>query len=154
MKFPYTWGIIKVFPLLFDNLVRRHGTYYDLYQPGHPSQAVEVTVALMEEFCREARARGKQPLVLLIPTHIDVAYYRRVGKWVYQPITDLLIKRRLDFIDVGPGFVQYLGKSPLTTLYSPKINYHLNDKGNWLLAKIVYDYLIPKKFLPGVKRGN
>jgi hypothetical protein len=49
-KFPYTWGIVKVFPILFKNMILRRGTYYDFYQPGHPSQALEITEAIMEEF--------------------------------------------------------------------------------------------------------
>jgi hypothetical protein len=154
MEFPYTWGIIKVFPLLYKNLVLHRPTYYDLYQAGHPSQAVEVTVGIMEEFSRVAQERGKQPLVLIIPTHFDLAHYRRVGKWVYQPLIDILVKEGVAFINVGPKFVQYLGNADLETLYSPKTQNHLNEKGNWLLAKIVYDYLIQNKFLSQAKMGN
>lgn len=124
----------------------RQGTYYDSYKPGHPAKAVEVTVAIMEEFCNEARQRGQQPLVLIIPTHIDLANYRRVGKWVYKPLTDILVQRKLEFIDLGPSFLQYLGDRNLETLYNPKTQYHLNEKGNWLLAKIVYNYLIQNNF--------
>ena len=153
-KFPYTWGIIKVFPILFKNMVLRQGTYYDLYQPGHPARAVDVTVAIMGEFCREARKRGQEPLILVIPTHVDLANYRRHGEWVYQPLIDILAKRNLKFIDVGPKFLQHLGDANLESLYSPKTQYHLNEKGNWLLAKIVYDYLSKKQFLPQAKMKN
>jgi lysophospholipase L1-like esterase len=149
-KFPYTWGIIKVFPILFKNMVLRQGTYYGLYQPGNPAQAVEITVAIMEEFCREARKRSQQPLVLIIPTHIDMATYRHIGKWVYQPLTDILTQRQLEFIDVGPKFLQNLGNAKLETLYNPKSQYHLSEKGNWLLAKIVYDYIIRNNFFGNV----
>ena len=154
MAFPYTWGLIKLFPILYKNLVLHRPTYYDFYQPGHPSQAVEVTVGIMEEFSRDARKRGKQPLVLIIPTHFDVAHYRKVGKWVYQPLIDILVKKRLAFIDVGPKFVQYVGNANVETLYSPKTQNHLNERGNWLLAQTVYDYLIQNKFFPQGKRGN
>ena len=145
-KFPYTWGIIKAFPILFRNMVLRRGTYYSLYQPGHPAKALEVTVAIMEGFCQEAKNRGQLPLVLVMPTHVDLANYRRSGKWVYQPLLDMMAKRKIDFLDVGPGFSQYLGDAKLETLYDPKTQYHLNEKGNWLLAKIVYDYIIRNNF--------
>ena len=47
---------------------------------------------------------------------------------------------------MGPGFSQYLGDAKLETLYDPKTQHHLNEKGNWLLAKIVYDYIIRNNF--------
>jgi hypothetical protein len=146
MEFPYTWGFLKALPLVFKNVVLHQGAYYDLYRPGNPSQAVSITLAIMEAFCREARQRGQQPLILVIPTHVDLAYYRRHGTWIYQPITDNLAKKGLDFIDVGPKFIHFLGESGVETLYSPKTMYHLNEKGNEILAKTVYDYLIQKNF--------
>jgi hypothetical protein len=142
MGFPYILGLIKAFPILYRNLLLQRPTYFDLYQPGLPSRAVEITAGIMEDFCREARKRGKQPLVLVIPTHFDIIQYRHEGKWVYQPIIDLLAKQNLEFLDAGPRIAQYLGNSGLETLYSPQTQNHLNEKGNWLLAKIVYDYLI------------
>ncbi len=141
MAFPYTWGIIKAFPILYRNLLLHRPTYFDLYQPGHPSQAVPVTLGVMEEFCREAKKRGKQPLILVIPTHFDIIQYRRDGKWVYQPLVDLMAKQNLEFLDAGPSIVKYLGDAGVETLYSPQTHNHLNDKGNGLLARIVYDYL-------------
>lgn len=141
MEFPYTWGIFRVLPLLFKNVVLRQGTYYDLYRPDHPSRAVDLTCAVMEDFRREARRRGKRPLILVIPTHIDLAYYRSQGKWIYQPVTDRLAEKGLEFIDAGPGFISCLGKADLETLYSPKTMYHLNENGNAVLAEIVYERL-------------
>jgi hypothetical protein len=150
MEFPYIWGFIKAFPLIFKNVVLHRGSYYDLYQPGNPSQAVKITLAIMEAFYREARQRGQQPVILIIPTHIDLAYYRRHRIWIYQPITDYLTKKGLDFIDAGPKFLHVLGESSVETLYSPKSMYHLSENGNAVLTKIVYDYLIQKH----IKVGN
>jgi hypothetical protein len=144
VAFPYTWGIIKAFPIIYRNLLLHRPTYFDLYQPGHPSQAVPITLGIMEAFCREAKKRGKQPLVLIIPTHFDIIQYRRDGKWVYQPLVDLMVKQNLEFLDAGPRIVKHLGDAGVETLYSPQINNHLNEKGNGLLARIVYEYLRQK----------
>jgi hypothetical protein len=130
-------------------MVLHQGTYYSLYQRGHSSKALEVTGAIMEKFCQEAQNRGQHPLVLIMPTHVDLANYRRTGKWVYQPLLDLLAAKKIEFLDVGPGFYQYLGNDKLETLYDPNTQYHLNEKGNWLLAKIVYDYLTQKHIKVG-----
>ena len=146
MEFPYIWGFLKAFPVIFKNVVLRRGSYYDLYSPGNPSHAVEITLAIMEAFSREARQRGQQPVILIIPTHIDLAYYRRHKIWIYHPITDYLTKKGLDFLDVGPTFLHFMGESGVKTLYNPKTMYHLSEKGNVILAEAVYDYLIRKNF--------
>lgn len=140
--FPYLWGIIKVFPIVYKNMVLRQGTYYDFYQPDHPSQALEITVAIMKAFCRQARQRDQQPLILIIPTHIDVSTYLRTGKKVYQPLIDMLEERHLDYLDAGTRIFQYQGEA----LYDPQSHYHFSEKGNWVLAQIVYDYLIQNNF--------
>jgi hypothetical protein len=152
MEFPYTWGFLKAFPLIFKNVVLHEGTYYYLYRPGNSSQAVQITLAIMEAFYREARQRGQQPLILVIPTHIDLAYFRRHGTWIYHPITAYLAQKGLDFTDVGPRFIHVVGESGVETLYNPKTMYHLNDRGNEVLAKIVSNYLIQKKFNFGSTR--
>jgi lysophospholipase L1-like esterase len=154
MKFPYTWGIFKAFPILYDSLLRHRPTYFDLFQPGHPSQAMEVTAGIMEEFSRTARQRGKQPLILVIPTQFDVLEYRQTGKWVYQPLIDLMVKKKLEFVDAGPRILKYLGDGPVETLYDPKTQNHLSEAGNRLLAKIVYDHLRQQNFNLGNHRAS
>jgi lysophospholipase L1-like esterase len=147
VEFPYTWGILQVLPIIWKNVILRQGTYYDLYRPDHPSQAVAVTRAILAEFAREARRRGQKPLILLIPTHVDLAYARSHGIWIYQPITDFLTEKGLDFLDLGPTFLKSLGNSPLETLYSPATQYHLNDQGQALVARTVYDWITQHQVL-------
>ena len=67
---------------------------------------------------------------------------------------DLLVKNNLEFVDAGPRFVKYLGDAGVEMLYSPQTQNHLNEKGNQLLAKIVYDYLRQKNFNLGKTGGN
>jgi hypothetical protein len=147
--FPYTWGIFQVLPFVWENVVLRRGMYYDLYRPDHPSQAAAVTQAILAEFSREAQRRGQKPLILIIPTHIDLAYARRQGTWIYQPITDFLAAKGLDFLDVGPAFLRSLGDASPETLYSSATNYHLNDKGQALLARTVYEWITRHQVLSG-----
>jgi hypothetical protein len=146
-QFPYVWGILKISPIIFRDLVLGDGFYQYFYQPTHPSKALEVTAAIIEEFCRTAQARGKQPVVLIIPTDYDILTYQRQRKWWYQPLVELLSERHLEFIDAGPKIIQYLGGADRETLYSPQINNHLNEAGNRLLAHIVYDFLTANNFL-------
>ncbi|MFW6127413.1 MAG: hypothetical protein ACOC6K_04295 [Thermodesulfobacteriota bacterium] len=136
--FPYLWKFIRAFPVIYQNLVLHQGYYYELYRPGHPSQALEVTLAIMEEFCRQARQRGQHPLVLVMPTHTDVANYLKTGTWVYQPLIDRLQERNLEFIDARPGIIQ----NGATALYDPESQYHLSEQGNRVLARMVHDYFV------------
>lgn len=148
MRFPYTWGIIKIFPIIYRNLLLHRPTFFDLYQSGNSSKAMDVTVGIMREFSREARERGKQPLILIIPTLFDIKAYHQSGKWVYQPVVDLLLKQKLAFIDSGPAISHYLGGAPVETLYPMEKKNHFSNKGNEILARIVYDYLSQNNLQP------
>jgi hypothetical protein len=133
--------------MLLRDLVRGSGSYQDAYQPTHPSKALQVTAAIVEEFCRTARLRGKQPVVLIIPTDHDILTFQQQQKWWYQPLVDLLAEGRFKFIDAGPKIIRHLGGANRETLYDPKIQNHLNEEGNRLRAQIVYDFLTANNFL-------
>ena len=150
--FPYSWGIIKILPLLYKTLVLDLGNYREFYQTDHPSQGVEVTAAIIEAFCRTARERSKQPVVLIIPTLAELLTYQRQQKWLYQPLIYLLARHRLEYIDAGPKFSQYLRGADPRTLYPSNLNYHLTEEGNRLLASIVYDFLTSRNLLPKLKK--
>ena len=47
------------------------------YQPGHASQALEVTSSIIRLFRTEALARGSLPLIVLIPIADDLFYIER-----------------------------------------------------------------------------
>ena len=147
-RFPYLWRIIKLSPLILRNVVPGGGPYEDLYQPENPSKALDLMVAIIKEFCCEARKRGKQPVTLIIPADNDISTYQRHHRWWYQPLTNRLSENDLAFIDAGPRIIQYLGGGDVKTLYPSKIGHHLNEAGNHLMAHIVYDYLNSKNILP------
>lgn len=145
--FPYLWKIIKLSPLILRHMVSGGGPYEDLYQPGNPSKALDLMVAIIKEFCCEARKRGKQPVTLIIPADNDISTYQRHRRWWYQPLVNRLSESGIAFIDAGPRIIQYLGGGEVETLYPAKIDHHLNEVGNHLLARIVYDYLNSKNIL-------
>jgi hypothetical protein len=148
-RFPYLWRIIKLSPFILRHAILGGDPYDDLYQPGNPSRALDLMMAIIKEFCCEARKRGKQPVILIIPSNQYISDYQRHHRWWHQPLIDRLSKSGLAYIDAGPGFIQYLGGGDWETLYS-KTHHHLNNAGNHLLARIVYDYLNSKKILlPG-----
>src|SRR5262249_26770862 len=42
-------------------------TWSEFYEPQHPSGALPLTVAIAEAFARDAKARGRHPLVIILP---------------------------------------------------------------------------------------
>jgi hypothetical protein len=148
-KFPYLWGMIKASRFILKNLgnLDEISKYRYLYQPGHPSQALEVTTAIIKAFCDAAKMRGKRPVVMIIPTQEDMVYYQRHQKWSYQPLLDGLTASRLEYIDAGPVIAQQLNGADPNTLYDVKRSFHLNEEGNQLLAATLYDFLTSRNIL-------
>jgi hypothetical protein len=148
-KFPYLWGMIKASRFILKNLgnLDEISKYRYLYQPGHPSQALEVTTAIIKAFCDAAQKRGKRPVVMIIPTQEDMVYYQRHQKWSYQPLLDGLTASRLEYIDAGPVIAQQLNGADPNTLYDVKRSFHLNEEGNQLLAATLYDFLTSRNIL-------
>ena len=145
-KFPYLWGMIKASYFLLKNQ-GRGDRYQDFYQPGHPSRGLEVMTAIVKEFSHSAQARGKRPVIMIIPTHYDILTYQSRQKWNYQPLLNRLAAGCLEYVNAGPKIIQSLGGADRRILYSPKISNHLNEKGNRLLAQILYDFLTTRNIL-------
>jgi hypothetical protein len=142
-SFPHLWRMAQASDILVKRLVWRIQPYMELYRPGHP-QALEVTVAIIEAFCKTARERSEQPLILIIPTVADVFRYLRNQEWIYQPLLPHLADRNIEFLDMGPQIIQYLNGADPKTIYDPHIQHHFNEAGNLLLAHTVFNYLISK----------
>jgi hypothetical protein len=146
-SFPYSWRILQTSGILLKRLLWHVQPYMELYQPGNPSQALEVTAAIIEAFCRTARERGQHPLVLVIPTVADVFRYLRHQGWIYQPLVDRLAERKVEYLDMGPLIIKYLNGANPKTIYAPEIHYHFDAAGNRFLARTVFDYLTSKNLL-------
>jgi len=71
-SFPYLWRFLGASRPFFKKVVYGIHPYMEMYRSGHPSRALELTVAIMEAFSNTARQRGQEPLVLVIP---NIAMY-------------------------------------------------------------------------------
>ena len=149
-KFPYTWSVIQSLnhERMRSNLIGKPW-YADFYLPGHPSQALPITVKIIQEFQREAQASDKTPLVLILPARIDLEYFQDNGYWVYQNLIDELKKQGIEPLNIGEGMVNYLGTRDACELFVPhNCSGHLNEEGNEVLAGLVYNYLKDNNLLP------
>jgi hypothetical protein len=147
-KFPYTLTIIRVLARNFHIQAAIRGVpwYKDFYEKNHPSGGLMVTFGIVEEFCREAKERHKVPVILLIPSGLDLVYYDTAGEWTYSNLRVLLEQNGVEFLDAGPKFIEYLGGKDPKILFK---NYraHFNKAGEEALARIVYAYLKEKRII-------
>ena len=109
--------------------------YADFFQPEHPSRALPITVALVHEFERVCRARGRTPLILLLPTGRDLQHFRQHGHWIHAPLAEALAQDR-QVLDVAAGFARSIAPDRFESLYVAPSR-HMNAAGNALLAELV-----------------
>ncbi len=143
-EFPHIISLTKVLLRNFHIRAKVRGIpwYMEFYELNHPSGALRVTFNIMKQFYIDADKLYKKPFILIIPTVLDLEYYNTNKKWPYESLKDLLRDNKMDFIDAGPGFIEYLENRDPKELFVAR--YHFNEKGEKVLAGIVYAYLKEK----------
>ena len=117
--------------------------YAPFYRPGHPSGALELTEKILEAFHRLASERGKRSLVLFLPTREDLYVHARTGRWTYQNLIDRTRQLGIESLNAGDGLAAYLGQRDPAELF---LLQHFNPEAEWVLAHIVYRYLIQNEY--------
>ena len=98
----------------------------------------------MATFARDAARRGRRPLVVVIPTALDLIYARRTGRWAEASLVTALGEARVPVVDAGPVFDQRLGARDPTTLYDGGRYGHLTAEGYAWLADVVREAIGPR----------
>lgn len=143
--FPYTIALVKTLAKNFHIRAELQGSpwYREFYDPMHPSGSLQVSFGILNNFYLEAKKRDKTPVVVIIPTGLDLEYYRKQKKWVYGNLLKMLKEARIPFIDAGPKIIAQLnGKDPRTLFFPDN---HLNPEGEKALGTAVYEYLKENK---------
>lgn len=109
--------------------------YADFLQAGHPSRALPLTIAIVREFERVCRERGRTPLVLLLPTGRDLQHFRQHGRWIHAPLAEALTQDG-HVLDVAVGFARSIAPERFESLYVAPSR-HMNATGNAMLAELV-----------------
>lgn len=111
------------------------------YRPDHPAGGLDVTATILETFARDVGRRGRRPLVVLLPTSLDLLHRRRTGRWATEPLTRRLIASGVPLLDVGPVLLARLDGRDPTTLFDGGRSGHLTPEGYRWLADAVGDGL-------------
>jgi hypothetical protein len=140
MGFPYSLALVRNLGKhgIRARLRGYHAKFVEFYEPGHPTQALELTLAIMRAFRAEAGQRSQQSLVLLLPTLDALTYHAKTGAWVHQSLLERLERERIPFIDFGPYLASRRDRD-LAAYFAP--SGHYNERGDALLARMMAEQL-------------
>ncbi len=141
--FPYSLSLLKA---LGNEHIRAKladiPVWEPYYHPTHPSQALDITYGIMQKFIELARARGKTPLVTIIPNAHDIEFFRAHGRWTYSPLIERLEKEAVPHFDFGPELLKRMNDLEVCSLMEQGNCYgHYNSEGYKLMAEVLDRYL-------------
>ena len=114
--------------------------YAPFYHPEHPSNALEVTAAIIAAFDREARERGQSPVVLLLPGDKDLLALQRGLPLFYQPLIDALEEMGIPVPGVARAMMEFLEEHDVCDAYI-NCQEHYTPAGNRVVARVVQRWI-------------
>ena len=119
--------------------------FAELYDPTHPSQALQVTRDILVNFAREAQHYGKRPLIFVLPTARDLVYFRRTGQWIYANLFTMLQRQdAAQVMNLGPPLLAKVKDGNLCEYFcttKTTRSGHYTVQGNRVLAEVVQEVL-------------
>jgi hypothetical protein len=142
IRFPLTLTLLRTLDnrILGPRLagVPRHVSFYER---DHPSDALGITRRILRDFAAAARARGKTPVVTVIPDSKDLEYFRANGAWTYQPLIDDLARiDGIEAFDFGPGILRALDGASPCEIFNRCYD-HFNARGYRIVAELAREHL-------------
>ncbi len=112
------------------NMYRRKQRRHRLYS-GQDRRAIDLTVAIADQFRAEVQETGALPLILLLPMDVLLKTYPIQGA---MPLVTALRDRGHTVIDLGPVFARSASRDGLEHYFLLDGQGHLNATGNRLVA--------------------
>jgi hypothetical protein len=132
-----------------ESLRDKQPSWIAFYEDSHPSGALRITTAIIEEFQRVAKQRGKRMLVLTFPSPSGFKHFRRTGVSPFQPLIAALDAKGCQARDLSEDFTSYLnGRSFCEINSGSTCMGHFNFEGNMVVAKVVHEYMIANGLIP------
>jgi len=139
-RFPYTLTLFHVAlkPRLWARFAGRP-SWSAFYERGHPSEALALTAAIAEAFAREAKQRGKQALVVMLPGASSFRGRAKYADFEYASLTATLTAAGVDVFDAGPALLATLGDRSYCALYlqPDRCDGHYGTFGSTVVADVV-----------------
>ena len=142
-RFPFSWTAIRA-ATHFHVVSELAGTpwYADFYEPDHPSQALQVTAGILEQFAELATERKRTSVLAVLPNSVDLRYRLSDGRWVFETLLVELRRRGLTVHNLGDAILRRLGDEDPCSLFT-SCNGHYNPQGERLIAEIMADLVSP-----------
>jgi len=150
-EFPYTWSLLKSLgDFRIESVVRRIPRHAVLYRRDHPLQGVPITAGIFRAFAQEARRRGQYPLVMLFPTHRDLAVYAETGSWCGESLIEELDGSGVEVLDLTPRLAEHVAAHPDVPVWNE--GEHFNPAAERLVAAFVHEQMERRGLLRDLAR--
>lgn len=141
-KFPHLISLIRAFGNEHVQAkLTGESVWSRFYDKSHPSGALDITAAIMKEFARLAKARGKVPVVTFIPNVHDVEDFRKTGTWSYQPLEEIIRSSGILTHNFGPDIEAYIANRDPCEITAESCYGHYNREGYSIIGKSAARYL-------------
>ena len=94
----------------------------------------------MLNFAKDATKKGQTPIVAMMPTGLDLKYFKKMGRWPYQPLLHELKEVSFGVINIGKGILRRLADEDPCHLFD-NCSAHFNDRGYALVAEVMSEHL-------------
>jgi len=145
IRAPYLLTYKRVYMGLWAKIATPPSWYAEMYDPDHPSRALQVTRDIIVNFARTARERGQEPVVFLLPLVRDMRLFRASGSWVYKPLLVALVRNKVRVFGLGEGLLKKVGGGELCDFFCMnkfRESGHFTAHGNRILGERARDILL------------
>ena len=146
-NFPYTLRVLKSFKHwhIKQKIKNIDAKYSNFYDENHSSDGLNLTFEIMSDFYKTSKSKGLKPIITVFPTCKDLMFYEKNNKLPYENLINMFKEKNYNFIDLG---VKFINKSKGNfNKYFQECSGHYNEKGDALVAQIIFEYLKDNKLL-------
>ena len=143
-RFPYSLVVLNLFlNERVQSWLQRKPSWENFLQQGHPSEALEVTLAVAKAFMAECNQRGKNCFVISLPTPSSYKKLKRNGNSSLEPLLKKLTELGIPHLNFESYLLAQPGENSICKLL---INIqgcsgHFNPEGNRVLGEFVNAYI-------------
>jgi hypothetical protein len=150
VSFPYAVSVIGALGhYRIRAAIEGRPSYAQFYDPGHASQALQVTEAIVTRFAARVQMREQKFMVLLLPSPKDLELLRNKGIAPYAELARRLEGAGVVVVDIGEQLLIALGARDPCELYTRCGAGHFIPSANAKLAQIVFENIGALGWLPG-----
>ncbi len=149
LRFPWTLSLLRALhSYRIRAQLRAEPAHTPFYRADHGSGALPLTVAILEAFHRDARERGQQPVIFILPMPRDLSFFRRTGEMPYAALEEALLAAGIESPDVARRLDEQLGdRDPAELIVDAEPHY--NREAHSMLARILFDWMQERGIDPG-----